>query len=93
MVRAVPLPARMIPLASMRLSLLELAVTLKPLVEVSMSPMVNSKAAVEVSSAISWSAILVIVGASLTGVTVKLKLKLEEVVPSLIVIVMMLVPL
>src|SRR5687768_16208072 len=59
---------------------------------VSTSPMVKVRAAVGVSSLVARSAMSVIVGTSLTALTVKTKVSLLLAVPSLTVTVMVAVP-
>ena len=71
----------------------EVAVTIRLAAAVSTSPTVTASAPVAVSSVVVWSATSLIVGGSLTAVTVRTKVSLVVAVPSSTVTVIVAVPL
>ena len=88
-----PLPPKEIPAGGTRVVLLELPVTVRLPAAVSASPMVKAMALVGVSCAVDWSVMADMVGAVFAATTTRSKSVLVDVVPSLTVMVMVVVPL
>jgi hypothetical protein len=92
-VRLAPEPPNTIFAFGTNVVSLELPLTVKLATAVSKSPTVNEIALVAVSSFVDWFAISLIVGASLTAVTVSTNVSVAVKVPSLTVTVIVVVPL
>ncbi len=91
-VRAAPEPPKTRFALGMSVVFDEVAATVSEAAAVSTSPIVNASALVAPSSAMLVSAMSVIVGASFTAVTVRTKVSLVVVVPSLTVTAIVDVP-